>query len=249
MINEAVIWGKEDMISMERVIAVIPARGGSKSLPYKNITPLGGRPLIVWSIAAAKKTREIDRIIVSTDDDKIATVAREHHAEVYKRPDHLATDEALVIDALRDLIATLRAEGEEANIMLLLEPTCPFRSEDDIRNSLRLMTSNNLDSVATFKEADINPHRTWKIEHNKPEVFIPGANPWLPRQKLPPAFQLNGAIYAFLIDGLVTSTNSLLFGNSGAIIMPPERSTDINTMIDILHAESMIKGGLVKVHE
>jgi len=237
------------MIGMKRVIAVIPARGGSKSLPYKNITPLGGKPLIVWSIATARKTREIDRIIVSTDDENIAAVARQHHAEVYKRPAHLATDEALVIDALRDLIATLRIEGEEAPIMLLLEPTCPFRSDADIRDCLRLMMNGNLDSVATFKEADINPHRTWKIDQNKPEVFIPDANPWLPRQKLPPAFQLNGAIYAFLIDGLLTSKNSLLFGNSGAVVMPPERSMDINTMIDILHAESMIKGGLVKVDE
>ena len=98
------------MINGQRVIAVIPARGGSKSVPKKNIKPLGGKPLICWSIEVAKNTPAVDRVIVSTDSDEIAQVAKSAGAEVYLRPAHLATDEALVIDALRDLIAGLRVK-------------------------------------------------------------------------------------------------------------------------------------------
>src|SRR5271168_1608848 len=102
------------MINGARVVAVIPARGGSKSVPGKNIRPLGGKPLIAWSIATAKKVADVDRVIVSTDDAKIAGISRDHGAEVYERPAHLATDTSLVIDALKYLVQQLRGEGESA---------------------------------------------------------------------------------------------------------------------------------------
>lgn len=232
------------MFESKRVIAVIPARGGSKSVPYKNIRPLAGKPLIVWSIEIAQETKEIDRIIVSTDDEKIAKIAKEHLAEVYQRPAHLATDEALVIDALRDLTKTLRAEGEDAGIMVLLEPTCPLRAVEDVQKCIHLLVQGGYDSVATFKEAELNPHRAWKISDHEPEVFIPGAIPWIPRQRLPEAYQLNGAVYAFRIDKLEPNTISLLFGKSGAIIMPKNRSVDIDNPIDFLVTEKIIMEGL-----
>ena len=229
------------MIDAKRVIAVIPARGGSKSIPDKNIKPLGGKPLIVWSIEVAKKTEEIDRIIVSTDSEKIGKIAREHGAEVYIRPAHLATDEALVIDALRDLIGTLKKEGEDTEIMILLEPTCPLRSVEDIRKCINLLVNNGYESVATFKEAELNPHRAWKINDEKPEVFIPGAIPWLPRQKLPKAYQLTGAVYAFYCNRLNQERRSLLFGKSGAVIVPKERSLDIDDELDFEILETLIR--------
>src|SRR6476646_1907773 len=92
------------MLNGKRVIAVIPARGGSKSIPGKNIKQLHGKPLLAWSIKVAKKVRQIDRIIVSTDDAAISAVGREYGAEIYMRPPHLATDNALVIDALKDIL-------------------------------------------------------------------------------------------------------------------------------------------------
>ena len=126
------------MLNGKRVIAVVPARGGSKSVPGKNIRPLGGKPLLAWSIDVARQVSEIDRIIVSTDDAQIASVGRAHGAEVYARPAHLATDESLVIDALKDLLQTLRAEGETAEWVVLLEATCPLRTADDVRDCLKL---------------------------------------------------------------------------------------------------------------
>lgn len=228
------------MFNEKRIIAVIPARGGSKSIPRKNITPLAGKPLIAWTIEAAKQVKEIDRIIVSTDNDEIGGVSVKNGAEVYNRPAHLATDDALIIDTLRHLLETLRNEGEKADIFILLEPTCPLRSAEDIRECIKMISEEGVDSVATFKEAELNPYRAWKIENNRPDVFISGVNPWLPRQKLPKAYQLNGAVYAFMIDGLTHNVPNILFGNSAAVIMPPERSVDIDGWNDIYIAESIL---------
>ncbi len=229
------------MIDGKGIIAVIPARGGSKSIPDKNIKQLGGKPLIVWSIEVAKRTKEIDRIIVSTDSEKISKIAREQRAEVYIRPPELATDEALVIDALKNLISSLRKEGDNAEIMVLLEPTCPLRSVEDVKKCLNLLVNDGLDSVATFKEAELNPHRAWKINDGRPEVFIPGAIPWLPRQELPKAYQLTGAVYAFRSSLLGRERRSLLFGKSGAVIMPKERSLDIDDEVDFDILETLIR--------
>lgn len=231
------------MLDGERVIAVIPARGGSKAVPHKNIVPLGGKPLIVWSIEVARSVDLIDRIIVSTDDAAIAAVARQHGAEVYHRPPHLATDTALVIDALRHLIETLRAEGETGRALVLLEPTCPFRSHDDVTACIEILVRDGKDSVATFKLADLNPHRAWAIKDGGPSPFITGANPWQPRQKLPLAYQLNGAVYAFRADLLPADTTALLYGQTGAVIMPPERSVDIDNQFDFVVAEALLRRG------
>lgn len=232
------------MIAGRRVVAVVPARAGSKSVPGKNVRRLGGKPLIAWSIEAAKAVPAIDRVIVSTDGTEIARVARQYGAEVYDRPAALATDEAQVTDALRDLIATLRGEGERAEIMVLLEPTAPLRLPSDVAACLDLMAARGLDCVATFKEADLNPHRAWRLVDGRAETFLPGADPWQRRQALPPAHQLNGAVYVFSIPGLMEGAGkgglSLLFGRTGAVEMPRERSVDIDTLVDFAAAEALL---------
>ncbi len=229
------------MVNGERVIAVIPARGGSKSIPGKNIRNLAGKPLIDWSIDVAKQVAEIDRIIVSTDDAQIGAVALERGAELYQRPQHLATDESLVIDAIKDLYGTLLEEGEPSEWMVLLEPTCPLRTADDVRDCLRLIGQERYDSVATFKDADLNPHRAWRLVDDAPEVFIPGAVPWLPRQKLPKAYQLNGAVYVFRAALVAHEARALLVGRMGAVLMPAERSHDIDDYLDFKIVETLLE--------
>src|SRR5690554_5983000 len=152
-------------------VAIIPARGGSKSVPGKNIKPLGGKPLIVWSIEVAVAVPQVDRVIVSTDDDSIAAVSRSAGAEVYLRPSELATDTALVLDAVRYLLTTLRAEGFTPRYGLLLEPTCPFRSVQDVTRCLDLLQDDALDSAATFVAAKLNPARAWRVEGQRPVPF------------------------------------------------------------------------------
>ena len=229
------------MLNGKRVVAVIPARGGSKSIPGKNIRPLKGKPLLAWSIDVARQVAEIDRVIVSTDDPQIAAVAEANGAEVYTRPEHLATDDALVIDALKDLLEKLRKDGETAEWIVLLEPTCPLRTPADVLECLQLVSTGDYDSVATFKDADLNPHRAWRLVDGVPEVFIPGAIPWLPRQKLPKAFQLNGAVYVFRASLLADEAKSLLIGRLGAVVMPRDRSQDIDDIVDFTIVEALLE--------
>jgi N-acylneuraminate cytidylyltransferase len=97
--------------------------------------------------------------------------------------------------------------------------------------------------VATFRDALLNPHRAWVIENGVPETFIPGVDPWMPRQQLPPAYQLNGAVYCFRPGRLPSAGSSLLFGRTGAVLMPAERSVDIDTATDFLIAEQLLSSG------
>lgn len=224
----------------ERVVAMIPARGGSTSIPRKNLAPLGGKPLLAWSVDVARRCPGVDRVIVSTDDEEIAREARDRSAEVRRRPDRLATDDALVVDAVRDLIAALREEGEPAGIMVVLEPTCPFRSVEDVERCLERVRE-GADSAATFVRAEVNPHRTWRLTDDGPEPFVKGAVPWRPRQELPEAYQLNGAVYAFRMDALEDDSPALLVGRSAAVVMPPERSVDIDRPLDLRLAESLLE--------
>lgn len=228
------------MIGTERVVALIPARAGSKSVKLKNLHPLGGKPLLHWPIDVAKATPEIDRIIVSTDGEVIADAARAAGAEVSMRPAELASDTALAADVVRHHIRELRAAGETARYMLLLEPTAPFRLPRDIQACLAMIERDRLDSVATFTEAHLNPHRAWRIEDGRPHTFIAGAIPWLPRQKLPPAHMLNGAVYCFVMDALPAEGPAVLFGRAGAVPMGRRRSLDIDDDLDFMVANALL---------
>jgi CMP-N,N'-diacetyllegionaminic acid synthase len=229
------------MIDNLRVIALTPARGGSKAVPYKNLHLLGGKPLLAWPVECALQCPEIDRVIVSTDDDRIALGATQLGAEVYRRPDHLATDTALVADTIRQLWAQLRSEGELAQILVLLEATSPFRTPALIKRCLQRLVDEQLDSVATFNDADINPERTWRIDAGAPAPFIAGAVPWKPRQLLTPAYQLNGAVYAFFPDRLPPGIPNILFGKMGAEIVPKDSVIDIDTLEDFNIANALLQ--------
>jgi CMP-N,N'-diacetyllegionaminic acid synthase len=229
------------MINGRRVIAVTPARGGSKSVPYKNLHLLGGRPLLQWPIDCALKTTAIDRVIVSTDDERISSAALAMGAESYLRPAALATDTALVADTLRHLWAQLRSEGETAEILILLEATSPFRTPEVINRCLQRLVEENLDSIATFHDADINPERAWRIENGLPRPFIEGAIPWKPRQLLTQAYQLNGAVYAFFPDRLPAGVPNILFGKMGAELVPADSVVDIDTLKDFAIANAILQ--------
>lgn len=228
------------MFGGRRVIAVIPARGGSKSMHYKNLRDLGGRSLLAWAADTARSSSHVDRIIVSTDDERIASAGREIGIEVYARPAELATDTALVADALRHLWRQLKSEGEAADIFVLLECTSPFRSAQLVDRCIEKLVRDEFDSVATFQEALLNPERAWRIVDGLPEPFIPGTVPWKPRQTLTPAFQLTGAVYAFRPEVFPQDTPSILFGKVGAEIVSDEPFVDIDTEQDLRFANALL---------
>lgn len=228
-----------------RVVALIPARGGSKSVPKKNIRLLGGKPLLAWSVEVARAIPEITDVIVSTDDERIAAAARACGAAVMARPAALATDTALVIDTVRDVLQRLEADHGAADIIVLLEPTCPFRSPDDVRACLDLLTARSCDSVATFGEAKLHPHRAWRLSGEEPTPFVAGAVPWTPRQGLELAYQLNGAVYACRVATFPANGVSLLYGRMGAVVTPSERSIDIDSEFDLGLANYLLGAKLV----
>lgn len=229
------------MINNKRVVAVIPARAGSKGIKDKNIKMIAGKPLMAWTIELALNVPEIDRVIVSTDGDAIASVGKEYGAEIYWRPQKLAGDHALVIDTVKYLSNELDEQGETAEYMVLLEVTSPLRIISDVSSAIVLLNSGSLDSVASFTDAKLNPHRAWKISDNVPVPFVNGAIAWLPRQQQPEAWELNGAVYAFKRREIMTQNVSFLFGKMGSITMPHERSMDIDNKIDFMLVERLME--------
>jgi CMP-N,N'-diacetyllegionaminic acid synthase len=228
------------MFRDHRVIALIPARGGSKSMHYKNLRELGGRSLLAWAVGVGKGSKYVDRIILSTDDERIAKAGRELDIEIYMRPAELATDTALVADVIRHLWATLKSEGEAADIMVLLECTSPFRSSQLVDRCIARLVDDELDSLATFQEASLNPERAWRLVDGLPQPFIEGTVPWKPRQTLTPAYQLTGAVYAFRPDRLPPGSPSILFGRFGAEIVHDEPAIDIDTEQDLRLANALL---------
>ena len=228
------------MINGKRVIAVIPARGGSKGIIGKNITDLGGKPLIAWPIEQAIACDYIDRVIVSTDDTDIKKSALAYQAEVYDRADELATDTALVTDTLRDLYNRLKDQNENCDIIVLLQCTSPFREEALLEKIIESLEENGYDSVATFKEIDEPIERMWDVSGPIPKPYIDGANPWLPRQALTTVHALDGVVYAYRPSLLPNDSQGILFGNFGAVINNSSLSIDIDTPQDLAIARAML---------
>ena len=226
-------------------MAIIPARGGSKGIPGKNIADIAGKPLIAWTIEAALASRIIDRVVVSTDDDKIAEIARNHGAEVpWMRPPELALDTTATVDVLIYNLQRLETEQNYIpDLIMLLQPTSPLRTSDDIVNAVDVYKEKDAKTVVSVCETSDHPYLVKKLDDTgqiSTFMDISSGEQNLRRQDLPPAYVLNGAIY-------LTGRNSLLQQKSlyekpvFAYIMPAERSIDIDTPLDMELARVILK--------
>ncbi len=225
---------------MNRTVAFVLARAGSKGLPGKNIRPLAGKPLLAWSIAAAHACPDIDEVIVSTDGDDIAEAGSAAGARVMMRPPELASDTAPPKDAVRFHVSKMSA-SERPDIIVLLQPTSPLRAVDDISACVSSVRDDGFDSCATFVEAPGDVFRCWRPTDAGMKPLHKNYDPWARRQDHPEAYVLNGAVYAvrakpFFAD---ESTNWLP-GRSGMALMPTERSVDIDTELDFAFAELLL---------
>jgi len=228
----------------EKILAVITARGGSKGIPQKNIRPLLGKPLIAYTIQAALQSKTLNKIIVSTDDEDIANVSKQYGAEVpFLRPKDLATDTATSLSVLQHAVRYLaEKEGYLADIIVCLQPTSPMRSAEDIDQAVTLCTSTSSDSVVSLCQAEHHPYWMKKVVGDRVYPLMEVDNDKYPRrQDLPPAYQLNGAIY---VTGrkILLEKERILGENTLAYIMPQERSIDIDTLIDFKLAELIMRG-------
>jgi CMP-N,N'-diacetyllegionaminic acid synthase len=225
-----------------QILAIITARGGSKGVPRKNLRDLAGKPLVVWSIEAAKSAQHFMRILVTTDDPQIAEVSRAAGAEVpFLRPSELsgdcATSEAAVLHALDWLY---EKEQYSPDLIVLLQPTSPFRSPLDIDLALNLQMTTNADSVISVTENRRPVQWLRKVTAQGTIEAVTSAIEITRRQDAEQLYQLNGAIYVIKPE-VLRSENTFYSKNCHAYVMPPERSLDIDSELDFLIADLLMQ--------
>lgn len=227
----------------KRVVAIIPARGGSKGVPRKNIRPLAGKPLIAYAIETARASRLIDRVIVSTDDAEIAEIARRHGAEVpFMRPAELAQDDSPEWLTWRHAVQMLRAvEGDATGAFVCVSPTSPLRAVEDVEACLRLLLNSDADLVLTVRPAERNPYFNMVVldEAGRARVVIRPERPIFRRQDAPPVYDITTVAYAFRPE-FVLRADSELEGETRAVVVPAERALDIDTELDFRFAEFLM---------
>ena len=228
----------------QKILAVIPARGGSKGIPGKNIKILLGKPLIAYSIHAALRSQTLHKTVVSTDDESIACIARQYGAEVpFLRPPYLSTDTATSVSVLQHAVKYLSDTNENAaDIIVCLQPTSPLRSAEDIDQAVNLCLRTGADSVVSLCLAEHHPYWMKIVVGNRVHPLMEVDDEKYPRrQDLPPVYQPNGAIYVTRRK-ILLEEERLLGANTLAYVMPRERSIDIDTPIDLKLAELIMKG-------
>lgn len=229
------------MLGDRSVLAVITARGGSKGLPGKNLRPLRGRPLIGWTIAAAQASRRLDRVVLSSDDPDIIAAAETLGCEApFRRAPDLAGDAAASIDVVLDALE--RVPGFD--VVVLLQPTSPLRTAADIDGTLERMAATGAPACVSVAEAPSHPWLVFGQDaRGRLDPFAPApAEASLRRQDLPPAWVLNGAVYAADAAWLRRERTFLKPGETAAWPMPPARSIDIDTLADFEAAERLFGG-------
>jgi CMP-N-acetylneuraminic acid synthetase len=216
-------------MAIPKVLAIIPARGGSKSIPGKNIMPAGGKPLLVWTIEAAHHSRHITRTILSSDDDQIMSVASAYQCEVpFKRPSDLATDTARSVDVVLHALNQLPG----FDYVMLLQPTSPLRTTEDIDLAFEAMVSAGAPSCVSLTASAESPFWMMTIDGSGRISPLMG-HPFFSqrRQDLPMAYVVNGAIYIAQTDWFVKNKGFIGMETTG-YLMPSDRSIDIDTPSD-----------------
>lgn len=229
------------MIDGLKVLALIPARGGSKGLPGKNVRPLAGKPLIGWTIEAALRSKYIDRTVLTSDDEDIMAHAREFGCEVpFKRPDDLAGDEALIAPVI---IHALDALGEAFDLIVLLQPTSPLRRVEDIDGALRMCIERDAPACVAVTQAGKPPQWMYNINADDGRMTsIVAGGDVMRRQDVAPTYVINGAVYVARVDWF-RDTRGFIGDDTVAFEMAGDRSVDIDTALDFAVAETLMAHG------
>lgn len=230
------------MINGKRVLAIVPARKGSKGLPLKNVRPLGGKPLLAWPIAAARASEHVDRTIISTDDQGFADIAVEHGAEApFLRPEALASDTAPSIDFILHAIDTLESEGDVYDYLVLLEPTSPLTEGSDVDAALRALEAADADAIVGVTALETN-HPAFAVRKQgdgRIEPLQPGGFAAMPRrQDLEPVFGLDGSLYISTVEAL-RRERSFCHDRTLGHEMARYKSHEVDDLIDFLCIEAV----------
>lgn len=226
------------MYTNKTFLAIIPARGGSKRLPRKNVLDLCGKPLIAYTIEAALKSKYIDKVIVSSDDYEILEISKKHGVETIKRPDELANDTATTFDAIKHAIDNF----EKYEYIVLLQPTSPLRNEKHINEAIEFLEEKKADAVVSVCEMEHSP--LWSntlTEDKNMNNFLRDEALNKRSQDIEKYYRLNGAIYICKTDKLLENKSFLLKDNIFAYIMDRKSSIDIDEEIDFKLANAILK--------
>lgn len=230
------------MINGKRVLGVIPARGGSKGLPRKNIRNLNGRPLLEWSIHAAQASQFLDDVVVSTEDAEIAEVSRHLECNVIDRPAELARDEVHAYEVVLDVICQM----QNYDIAVLLQPTTPLRTAMHIDQGLKILEDHETAlSCVSVTMSPVNPAWMKTIGNDNIMTSYQSGLKLAQRQDLLPVYVLNGAFYAASVE-VLRKFQSFHTPYTAALIMNSEDSVDIDTELDLIYAECLLKSRLYR---
>ena len=231
------------MISGKKILAIIPARGGSKGLPNKNIKNLCGKPLIVWTIMQAKLSKYIDTIMVTTDSKDIANISKEYGADIpFLRPKELATDTSSTHDAVMHVLSYYESKEIFFDYIILLEPTSPLREENDIDNMLEKLSKYDdvYDSIISVGEIGEHPSIVKKIVNNNLEPFEINIKQTSRRQDNIPAFFPYGVAYIAKLKNIIKE-ESFYTERSTFYKLKRYQNYEIDDMYDFLCVESIMK--------
>lgn len=226
--------------NLGKTLCLIPAKGGSTRLARKNVLPLGGKPLLGWAVDAAAQSGLMDHIVVSTEDEQIAEVARTLGADVpFMRPLHLARDPAGVVDVALHTLGELRNRGKEYQTLVILLPTCPFRNADDVRNACELFRETNASFLMSVSRYEHTPFAAMSLDGER--RLRPYFSEYIGKksQEMPKAYRANGAIHVLEVAAFERERSYYaqpLIGYE----MPWQRSIDIDTEHDLRFAESLL---------
>lgn len=230
------------MIDGKEVLAIIPARGGSKGVARKNIKNLCDKPLIAWTIEEALKSKYIDRLVVSTEDKEIAEISRKYGAEIpFTRPKELAQDETPGIEPILHCVKwIIENENFYPDYTCTLQCTSPFRKAKDIDEALEIIIKKDSDSIIGVCESEVSPYWMKKVKNGKLKDFIEDGPIYARRQDMPRIYRLNGAIYIGKTDILIKN-KSWHTDNTIPYIMNRIDSIDVDDLVDFKFAEFLMK--------
>lgn len=228
-----------------KILGVIPARGGSRTVPRKNLQRIAGRPLIAYAIGAALKSKLLDRVIVSTEDEEIAKVARKYGAEVpFMRPKELARDNVSLIPVIQHAMRYLENVGWKADVIVSIQPTSPLIEATDIDLAIDKLVKTGCDSVVSVcRIVHGHPYRALKLNGDRVVPFVKKGQRYLQKQDLPPFYIFNGALFVRRRKVLEKwSGHDFALGKDvRAIVMDEMKSINIDTPLDLMVAKAVIK--------
>jgi len=223
------------------VLAIIPARGGSKRIPYKNIQNLAGKPLIAHTIIAAKKSKVIDKIVVSTDDKKIAKISEAHGIEVpFLRPKNISKDNSSTIEAVKHTLEFLRTNQDYIpDMIIILQPTSPLRTTGSIDNAIKILSKSKSSCVITVSKIKKHPSSAFWLKSGLLKQFKQNLAKYDRRQKSPDLYFPTGSIYVFW-EKTIKKYNSI-YGPKIKPILVKTEDVDIDYPLDLFFTEMLIK--------